>query len=166
MTEEKPEKIRKQFVIVKTLIVNKEDEVLFVRRKKEDLKQAHNKWEFPGGKIDFGEYPEQTAVREAKEESGYDIKVDFLLPKILSLKWESPEREAQQILICYVCSLLGGKSTIPDHGVSEIKWFRLDKSPKDKDCLPGTIDFLNIYKKVIQKEELKESFPNTQNATI
>ena len=60
---------------------------------------------------------------------------------------------------------MGGKSIIPDHGVSEIKWFRLDRSPKDKDCLPGTIDFLNIYKKVIQKEELRESFQNTQNVT-
>ena len=84
MTEEKPEKIRKQFIIVKSLVVNKECEVLFVRRRKEDLEQAHNKWEFPGGKIDFGESPEQTAVREAKEESGYDVKVDFILAKILS----------------------------------------------------------------------------------
>jgi len=153
MTEEKPEKVRKQFIIVKSLIVNENGKVLFVKRKKEDLEQAHNKWEFPGGKIDFGETPEETAVREAKEESGYDVEVDYILPKLLSSKWITPEREAQQILICYVCRLLGGKSILKDHGVSEIKWFNLNEIPKDADCLPGTIDFLNIYLKTIEKEQ-------------
>ncbi len=108
MTKETPEKTRKQFTIVKSLVVNKKGEVLFVKRKKEDMKQAHNKWEFPGGKIDFGEHPEQTAIRETKEESGYDVRVDYLIPKLISSKWESPEREGHQILICYVCSLIGG----------------------------------------------------------
>ncbi|MBU3907353.1 MAG: NUDIX hydrolase [Nanoarchaeota archaeon] len=146
------EKIRKQFIIVKSLVINDKGEVLFVRRKKEDLKQAHNKWEFPGGKIDFGESPEQTAIREAKEESNYDVKIDYLLTKILSSKWESPEREAQQILICYVCTLVGGESALGDHGVSEIKWFKVNNAPKDQDCLPGTIDFLNLYKKTVEQK--------------
>ncbi len=164
MIDKKPEKIRKQFIIVKSLVVNEKGEVLFVKRNKKEMKQAHNKWEFPGGKIDFGESPEQTAEREAKEESGYDIKVEYVLPKLLSSKWESPEREAQQILICYVCSVLGGKMLLKDHGVSEIKWFKVNEAPKDEDCLPGTIDFLNIYAKAIQKKEIREDFPNTQNA--
>jgi 8-oxo-dGTP diphosphatase len=137
--------MKKQFTIVKSLVVNKKGEILFVRRKKEDMKQAHNKWEFPGGKVDFGEHPEQTAVRETKEETGYDVKIDYIIPKLISSKWISSKREGHQILICYVCSLLGGKMIIPDHGVSEIKWFNIDNFPKDSDCLPGTIDFLNIY---------------------
>ena len=145
-------KIRKQFIIVKSLVINEKGEVLFVRRKIGEIKQANNKWEFPGGKIDFGELPEQTAIREAKEESGYDVKIKYILPKLISSKWVSPEREAQQILVCYVCNLLGGKSTIPNHGVSEIKWFSIDKAPKNEDCLPGTIDFLNFYKESTQKK--------------
>ena len=143
MTEEK---IRKQFIIVKSLVVNNKGQILFLRRNKEDLKEAHNKWEFPGGKIEFGESPEETAIREAKEESGYDIKIDSIIPKLLSSKWESPEREAQQILICYVCKLVGGESLLKDHGVSEIRWFNLEEAPKDSECLPGTITFLNLYK--------------------
>jgi 8-oxo-dGTP diphosphatase len=152
MTEEKLEKIRKQFIIVKSLVVNSKDEILFVKRKKEDLKQAHNKWEFPGGKVDFGETPEETAKREAKEESGYEIEINYLLPKILSSKWESSEREAQQILICYACKLIGGEKSLDDHGVSDIKWFNLNEIPKNTDCLPGTIDFLNIYLETIGKK--------------
>jgi len=152
MNEKNPEKTRKQFTIVKSLVVNEKKEVLFVRRKKEEMKQAHNKWEFPGGKIDFGEHPEQTAIRETKEETGYNIKVNYLLPKLISSKWESLEREGHQILICYVCSLLGGKSVIPDHGVSEIKWFKINEVPRDSECLPGTTDFLNFYKSLVKRE--------------
>lgn len=142
MTEEK---IRKQFIIVKSLVVNKEGAILFVRRKREWHKEAHNKWEFPGGKIEFGENPEEAAKREAKEESGYNVEIDYLLPKLLSTKWVSEERESQQILICYKCRLVGGEKSLADHGVSEIKWFNADDVPSDADCLPGTIDFLKIY---------------------
>jgi 8-oxo-dGTP diphosphatase len=153
MSEENIEKVRKQFIIVKSLVLNDEGKLLFVKRKKEDLKQAHNKWEFPGGKIDFGEYPEQTAIRETKEESGYDVSISFILPKIISSKWITPERESQQILICYVCNLIGGEISLTDHGVSDIKWFNINEVPKDEECLPGTIDFVNIYRGVINKKE-------------
>lgn len=141
----KKEKTRKQFIIIKSLIANDNGEVLFVRRKREFHKEAHNKWEFPGGKVDFGEFPEETAKREAKEETGYDVKVDYLLPKLLSSKWVSPEREAQQILICYACRLIGGEKALGDHAVSDIKWFKIKDAPADSECLPGTIDFLKIY---------------------
>ena len=80
------EKTRNQFIIAKSLVVNDKGEVLFVRRKRKFHKEAHNKWEFPGGKIDFGESPEDTTKREAKEETGYSVEIDYLLPKILSSK--------------------------------------------------------------------------------
>ena len=136
------EKIRKQFLIVKSLVIDEKDRILFVRRNMEQLKEAHNKWEFPGGKIDFGESPEQTALRETKEESGYDIVVDHLLPKIISSKWESEERESQMILICYICKLIGGNANLIDHGVSEIRWFNINEIPEKSECLPGTIEFI------------------------
>ena len=145
------EKIRKQFIIVKSLVVNDKGELLLVRRKREFHKEAHNKWEFPGGKIDFGESPEETAKREAKEETGYDAEVDYLLPKLLSTKWVTPEREAQQILICYVCKLIGGEKALGDHAVSDIKWFKPKDMPANSECLPGTIDFFELYLKVIKK---------------
>src|SRR3989344_3582174 len=110
------EKQRKQFIIVKSLVVNKQGRILFVKREREWHKEAHNKWELPGGKVDFGEHPEETADREAK-----------------------------QILICYVCSLVGGEKSLKDHGVNCVKWFDKNKIPKKSECLPGTIGFLGMY---------------------
>ena len=145
MKNKEQEKPKRQIVIVKSIIINKDDEFLFVRRKRDWHKEAHNKWEFAGGKIEFGEEPNKTAVREAKEETGFDVEVDFLLPIVLSAHWEYDDRLSQQILLCYVCNLKGGKPNIEDHGVSELKWFNSTNIPKKEDCLPGTIEFLKEY---------------------
>jgi 8-oxo-dGTP diphosphatase len=137
------EKEQKQIIIVKGLVTNDAGDILLVRRKREWHKEAHDKWEFPGGKIDFGETPEEAVVREIKEESGYSAKVKGLLPKLLSTVWEFPDRKSQQILICYVCDIIGGEASLGDHGVSEIKWFTKEEALK-LECLPGIKEFLKL----------------------
>ncbi|MGV8141818.1 MAG: NUDIX hydrolase [Candidatus Woesearchaeota archaeon] len=142
-------KERKQSTVVKGLVINPKGEILFVKRDRAWHKEVHEKWEFPGGKIEFDETPEDAVVREVKEESGYDAKVKFLIPKIVSSGWKFEDRESHQILLCYVCELNGGNALMGDHDVSDIRWFTLDDAMK-LESLPGTTHFLEEYVKIIK----------------
>ena len=52
------------------VIVTKDQQVLLLRRRNV---HGAGTWSTPGGHLDFGESPEQCAVREVKEETGLDI---------------------------------------------------------------------------------------------
>ncbi len=64
------------------------DEVL-VQRRASDADHLPDVWEFPGGKIEPNETPEQAAIREAREETGLVIEVTRALEPI---EWDYPGR--------------------------------------------------------------------------
>ncbi len=54
------------------------NDLCFAARRSAHMHPAH-KWEFPGGKIDPGESPQQALRRELEEELGMNVKVGALL---------------------------------------------------------------------------------------
>ncbi len=58
-------------------ILVKDNLILIAKRKSTD-RVAPGKWEFPGGKIEAGETPEECVKRELKEELGIDVSVNGL----------------------------------------------------------------------------------------
>jgi len=61
-------------VLKVTAAILKKDDLILIGQRKAGDKLA-GKWEFPGGKIEFGETPEQCLAREIKEEFNIDIVV-------------------------------------------------------------------------------------------
>ena len=59
-------------------LVDVDHRVLLTRRP--EGKPMAGLWEFPGGKVEDGERPEQTLIRELKEELGIDVREDCLAP--------------------------------------------------------------------------------------
>jgi len=62
---------------VTAAVIMKNDNVLICRRAKDD--DAGLLWEFPGGKMEEGETPEECIIREIKEELDLDIKVTGIM---------------------------------------------------------------------------------------
>lgn len=73
------------------------------------------KWEFPGGKINPGESPEDCLRRELKEELGVNVLVGSILPVNTH---HYPD--FQVTLYPFICSIVGGEITLHEHAA--IAW--------------------------------------------
>jgi len=125
------------------MITNDKKEVLLQKRADPEPAWAYGKWELPGGGVEFGESPEDTVVREVKEEIGCTVDIVRLIPHIQS-KLIPGDVGAQRhiLIICYECRLRGQQNPTPtDAEVSEIKWCTVDEA-RGLDTLEGTVDLL------------------------
>lgn len=98
-------------------IIEKDGRFLIAKRKKG--KHLEGKWEFPGGKVEPEEKPEECLCRELREEFCIKTKVgDFLTESIFKYK----ERKIR--LLGYYVKYISGKFQLNDH--DEIQWITVD----------------------------------------
>ncbi len=89
--------------------------VLLTRR----MKGAHlaGLWEFPGGKVERGEDPEDALVRECREEIALDIEVGDILEVA-----HHAFAEKEVLLLFYDCRARGERPHIEHIGVADHAW--------------------------------------------
>jgi XTP/dITP diphosphohydrolase len=138
------------------IVINDRGEVLMNLRNDPVNKNAHNKWEFPGGTIDFGETIEESAVREVREESGYDVEVirrlDYVMDKSIT---NDDGFQFHLILIPVLCEHVGGDGVYRDAEVLESRWFPLDEV-KDYELLDGNIEMWQNIRESVDSLILKK----------
>ena len=87
-------------------------------------------WEFPGGKQEPGETPEEALVREIREELATEISVDRF---VTTLEWDYPTFHLS--MRCYLCSVISGSLTLLEHEAAawldrehlhSVKWLPAD----------------------------------------
>ncbi len=113
-------------IVVPFALIIKDGKILMNKRNDPHRPDYHNKWEFPGGTVEFGEATRDNVVREVKEEVGYDVEVLKLLQHIAVEGQTYPTHSYQVYLIPYVCRIIGGDGVYSDGEVLETKWFELD----------------------------------------
>ena len=94
-------------VAVGTINSDDRNHVVLVRRA---IEPGYGRWVFPGGYVDRGEEVQAAAVREAREETGLDIRIDSLV-NIYSYPGRAP------IIIVYAATMIGGCLACDDEGL-------------------------------------------------
>lgn len=100
-------------------VTNENDEVLLIKRSDNGF------WALPGGCHDLGESPKLCAVRECREESGYEVEITELLGVYSSSCYEYinyPWKNNQFAHILFKAAIVGGAPKTSSE-TTEVAWF-------------------------------------------
>lgn len=98
-------------------VIMKEGKVFATQRGYGEFKDG---WEFPGGKVEAGESPEEALRREIREELEVEVNVGELIDTI---EYDYPAFHLS--MKCYACTIAGGSPHLLEHEAA--RWLSADQ---------------------------------------
>ena len=123
-------------VRVVAAVIRKDDKIFATQRGYGEFKDG---WEFPGGKIEEGEAPEQALAREIKEELDTEIQVGKLIETI---EYDYPKFHLS--MDCFWCEIMQGGLELKEHEAA--RWLSKEEL-YSVDWLPADVGVIEKIKK-------------------
>lgn len=123
----------KQIEVVAAIIHDDEGRIFATQRGYGDFKDG---WEFPGGKMELGETPEDALIREILEELETRIVVESF---VQTVEWDYPKFHLT--MYCYWCRVDSGSLTLKEHEAA--RWLSRDQLE--------SVDWLPADRAVVEK---------------
>ena len=125
-------------VRVAAAIIQNENQIFATQRGYGDFKDG---WEFPGGKIEPGETPEEALAREIKEELDTEIAIGKL---VYVVEYDYPQFHLT--MYCYFCRVISGDLVLKEHEAA--RW--LTKDTLDSvEWLPADVDLIERLRELV-----------------
>jgi mutator protein MutT len=131
-------------ITIAVAVITDEKGRIFLTQRNQPGSFAHQMWQFPGGGIEPGEDPLQTAIREVKEETNLDVEVLKLLPEVVSNFFT--DNDFHVLIISYHCKVVGGVFAKVDPETMDGKFFSRDEIDYSK-CLPKTKEIIELLER-------------------
>jgi ADP-ribose pyrophosphatase YjhB (NUDIX family) len=105
------------------VVVNDEGRILLQRR------SDSGSWALPGGAMDIGETFAQSVIREVKEETGFDVRIERIIgiysdPGHVFAYDDGEVR--QEFNICLTCTIVGGELAVSSES-TDVRFVALDE---------------------------------------
>ena len=142
----------KQIAVV-AAIIRKGDKIFATQRGYGEWKDW---WEFPGGKMEAGETPEEALKREIREELSTKVSVDDFL---CTVEYDYPKFHLT--MHCYLCSLLTEALHLNEHEAA--KWLTKDELDSVK-WLPADLEVVEKIKQIERIERMEQHLNRVMHA--
>lgn len=131
-----------KLVRVAAAVIRKDGRIFATQRGYGDYKDG---WEFPGGKLEPGETPEEALVREIREELDTEIQVG---ERITTIEYDYPEFHLS--MDCFWCEIVQGRLELKEHEAA--KWLTRD-TLYSVDWLPADLGVVEKIEELWQERD-------------
>ncbi|MBQ6371374.1 MAG: (deoxy)nucleoside triphosphate pyrophosphohydrolase [Firmicutes bacterium] len=101
-----------------------------------------DRWEFPGGKIEPGESPQEALAREIREELNVQVEVG---EKLCTVEYDYPEFHLS--MQCFLCSITSGEPVLLEHEAA--RWLEQD-ALWTVDWLPADVE---VVEEIVRRRQ-------------
>ena len=108
-------------------VLFREGRVLLLHRR-DDLILVPGLWDLPGGGVEVGAGPEETLVREVREETGFVVTVGWPILAWVHSARTTRGRKLTSVIVCYECQTRArGRPRLDTEEHSEFAWVRFEE---------------------------------------